>query len=95
MVAYVVVDCEVTDAVQYERYKELAPPAITRHGGRYLARGGATDVLEGDWVPKRIVVLEFPSAAAARAFYDSEEYRAARAARAGAARMNVIVVDGL
>jgi uncharacterized protein (DUF1330 family) len=59
--AYVIVDVEVRDPERYERYKELAPPAIAHYGGRFLARGGATDVLEGDWVPERLVVLQFDS----------------------------------
>jgi uncharacterized protein (DUF1330 family) len=95
MVAYVVVDCDVTDPERYENYKRLAPGAIAKYGGRYLARGGATDVLEGDWQPGRLVVLEFPDAATARRWYDSPEYRAARAERVGAARMNMVTVEGL
>ena len=95
MPAYLLVDCEVTDAARYEKYKALAPPAITKYGGRYLARGGATTKLEGNWTPNRIVVLEFPDTAAARRFYDSPEYRAARAERAGAANMNMVLVEGL
>lgn len=95
MPAYIVVNCEVTDPVRYDQYKALAPAAIERHGGRYLVRGGATEVLEGDWRPKRVVVLEFPSLAAAKAFYDSPEYTAARVVRAGAANMDVIAVEGL
>jgi len=95
MPAYVLVDAKVTDPAQYEEYRKVAPAAIARYGGRYLVRGGATTVLEGEWQPNRIVVLEFPDADAARRFYDSPEYRAARALRAGAAAMNVIVVDGL
>jgi uncharacterized protein (DUF1330 family) len=95
MPAYVLVDAKVTDPAQYEEYRKVAPAAIARYGGRYLVRGGATTVLEGEWQPNRIVVLEFPDADAARRFYDSPEYRAARALRAGAATMNVIVVDGV
>ena len=95
MPAYVLVDAKVTDPVQYEEYRKVAPAAIARYGGRYLVRGGATTVLEGEWQPNRIVVLEFPDADAARRFYESPEYRAARALRAGAAAMNVIVVDGV
>ncbi len=95
MPAYVLVDAKVTDPAQYEEYRKVAPAAIARYGGRYLVRGGATTVLEGEWQPNRIVVLEFPDADAARRFYDSPEYRAARALRAGAAAMNVIVVDGV
>jgi len=95
MAAYLLVDCEVTDPARYETYKKLAPAAIAKYGGRYLARGGATTLLEGDWRPNRIVVLEFPDADTARRFYDSPEYRAARAERAGAANMKMLLVEGV
>jgi uncharacterized protein (DUF1330 family) len=95
MAAYVLVDVEVTDPARYENYRLLAKPAIEKHGGRYLARGGATTVLEGGWQPHRVVVLEFPDVEAARRFYDSPEYRAARGARAGAARLCKLVVAGV
>jgi len=95
MPAYILVDCEVTDPTRYEKYKKLAPPAIAKYGGRYLARGGATALLEGDWRPNRIVFLEFPDADTARRFYDSPEYKAARAERAGAANMKMLLVEGL
>ena len=94
MSAYILVDCEVTDPVRYESYKKLAQTAIAKHGGRYLARGGETNILEGGWQPHRIVVLEFPSTSAIRRFYSSPEYKAARTARDGAARMNMIAVEG-
>ena len=86
---------DVTDPARYEEYRKLAPAAIAKYGGRYLVRGGATKVLEGTWQPKRVVVLEFPDVAAAQRFYDSPEYRAARDTRAGAATMNIVVVEGL
>jgi len=95
MVAYIVVDCEVLDLAKYEEYKKLAPEAIAKHGGKYLARGGQTAMLEGDWRPNRIVILEFPSLEAARKFYTSVEYTAARRARAGAAKMEIIAVEGV
>ena len=60
MPAYLIVDCEVTDPERYEAYKQLAPPAIAKYGGRYLVRGGDVTPLEGDWRPNRVVVLEFP-----------------------------------
>jgi uncharacterized protein (DUF1330 family) len=93
--AYVLVDCEVTDPARYENYKKLAPAAIAKYGGRYLVRGGATSSLEGDWRPNRVVILEFPDADTARRFYDSPEYRGARAERAGAANMKMLLVEGL
>jgi uncharacterized protein (DUF1330 family) len=95
MAAYVLVDVDVTDPARYDNYRKLAQDAIQKHGGRYLARGGATTVLEGGWQPHRVVVLEFPSTDAARRFYDSPEYKAARAARDGAARMSMFVVEGV
>ncbi len=95
MPAYIIVDGEVTDPVRYEKYKLLTPAAIAAHGGRFIVRGGATTVLEGSWQPKRMVVIEFPSLAAARTFYDSPEYREARTVREGAAIMNMIVTEGI
>jgi uncharacterized protein (DUF1330 family) len=94
MAAYVVCDIKVTNPTQYEEYKKLAQAAVAQHGGRYLARGGETAVLEGSWQPNRVVVLEFPDLARARAFYDSPEYKAARKARGDAAQMNMIAVAG-
>ena len=95
MSAYVVVNCEVTDLVKYEQYKSMAPKIIEQYGGRYLARGGATAVLEGDWQPKRVVILEFPTLAAAKTFYNSPEYQAACDVRFGAASMDIIAVEGV
>lgn len=94
MVAYIIVDSEILDPAKYEEYKKLTPQAIAKHGGRFLVRGGQAVVLEGDWRPNRMVVIEFPSLEAARNFYTSVEYTAARRARAGAARMDMIAVDG-
>ncbi|MGH2522967.1 MAG: DUF1330 domain-containing protein, partial [Anaerolineales bacterium] len=61
MSAYVIVDIDVRDAARYEEYKQLAPPTVAAYGGRYLARGGKAEVLEGVWTPKRLVILEFES----------------------------------
>jgi uncharacterized protein (DUF1330 family) len=95
MPAYVIVDCEVSDPERYETYKALAPPAIAKFGGRYLVRGGDVTPLEGDWQPSRVVILEFPDVETAKRFYASPEYSAARAKRADAAIMNMIVVPGV
>jgi uncharacterized protein (DUF1330 family) len=94
MAAYLLVDCKVTNPTQYEDYKRLAQAAVSQYGGRYIVRGGESAVLEGSWQPNRLVVLEFPDLGSARAFYDSPEYRKARAARAGAATMNMVAVAG-
>jgi uncharacterized protein (DUF1330 family) len=95
MPAYLIVDVEVTDPEQYENYKAVAPAAIAKYGGRYLVRGGAHTTLEGSWRPHRVVLLEFPDVEAAKRFYDSPEYREARALRANAAKGNIVVVEGL
>jgi len=93
--AYVVARIQVSDPAQYEQYKLLAKVAADKYGGEYLARGGALEVLEGDWRPSRLVVVRYPSMEKARAFYDSPEYRAARKAREGAAVMDLVLVEGL
>jgi uncharacterized protein (DUF1330 family) len=95
MPAYLIVDVEVTDPQQYEKYKALAPAAIAKYGGRYLVRGGAHTTLEGTWRPNRVVLLEFPDVETAKRFYDSPEYREARAQRANAAKGSFVVVEGL
>lgn len=94
MAAYVITEIEVTNPDQYEHYKALSPGAVAAHGGRFIVRGGETAVLEGDWRPTRLVVVEFPSLKQARTFYDSPEYRKARDARAGAANFRMVAVAG-
>ena len=90
IIAYV----DVTDPQQYEQYKVLSSRAMQAHGAEVLVRGGKTEPLEGEWAPARVVVLKFPSYEAAKAFYASEEYLAARQSREHAAKMNMIVVEG-
>jgi len=95
MSAYVIVNIEVTDPVPYERYKALAEGTVKAFGGRYLVRGGPAERLEGGWEPKRVVVLEFPDAARAKAWWESEEYRPAKALRQACARSDMILVTGV
>jgi uncharacterized protein (DUF1330 family) len=95
MPAYVIVETDIVDAAQYERYKAASPAAVAAGGGRFLVRGGELDVLEGDWEPSRLVVLEFPDIAAARRWYDSEIYGEAKKLRAGAARLRMVAVQGV
>lgn len=93
--AYVVIDVESTDDEKAARYRELSGPSVEKHGGRFIVRGGALEVLEGTWHPARIVVIEFASADAARAWYESDDYREARAVREGAGEWRMVVVDGV
>jgi uncharacterized protein (DUF1330 family) len=95
MAAYVIVQITVKDPETYERYRALAPASITQYDGRYLARGGATETLEGTWKPARLVILEFPSAARARAWWSSPEYAPAKALRQECADAEMLLVEGL
>ena len=93
--AYIIANVSVTDPAQYEEYKRLTSLAIREHGAQVCVRGGAVEVLEGDWQPERVVVLKFDSLAQARAFNASAEYSRARQARSGAAVMRMILVEGV
>lgn len=95
MPAYVVVEVTVKDAETYEKYKQLAPPAIGLYGGRYLARGGRTQVLEGTWDTPRFVILEFPSYERAQEWWNSPEYAPAKALRQACTQTDMLLVDGL
>ena len=95
MSAYIIVEIEVQDPAGYEEYKKLAGATVEAKGGKYIVRGGKSEVLEGDWQPKRIVVLEFPSMAQAREWLNCEEYREPRKMRHRTARTNMILVDGM
>ncbi len=96
MPAYVIADVKVSDPERYKEYMALSPAAIEAAGGRFLVRGGAHEVLEGNWQPARIVLAEFPDLQSARAFYDSARYVEARSKRAGATEhFNMVVVQGV
>jgi uncharacterized protein (DUF1330 family) len=95
MPAYLIVETDVNDPVQYELYKAASPGAVAAGGGRFLARGGELAVLEGDWRPQRLVVLEFEDLEAIRRFYDSPAYQEAKALREGAATLHMVAVQGL
>lgn len=92
---YVVVDIERTDLERAARCSEMSDPSVERCGGRFLARGGPIKILEGDWEPQRLVVIEFESAQAARDWYASEGYRATCAIREGAGIGRMVVVEGM
>jgi uncharacterized protein (DUF1330 family) len=95
MPAYIIVNIEVTNPVPYERYKAMAEATVTAYGGKYIVRGGPAERLEGGWEPKRVVVLEFPDAARARAWWVSEDYRPAKELRQACAKSEMIVVTGI
>ena len=95
MPAYIVVETDVHDPEQYEEYKAASPGAVAAGGGRFIVRGGELAVLEGDWHPKRLVILEFPDLEAAKRFYDSERYQEAKKLREGAANLHMVAVEGI
>lgn len=95
MSAYIIVNIEVTDPEPYERYKQMAHATVVAYGGRYLVRGGPAERLEGGWEPKRVVVLEFPDAARAKAWWSSDDYRPAKELRQACAESDMILVTGV
>jgi uncharacterized protein (DUF1330 family) len=95
MAAYVIVEVDVHDPIGYEEYKKLAPPTIALYGGKYLARGGRTETLEGDWSPKRLVILEFESLEQAKKWVNSPEYGEPRKMRQATTHTNMVVIEGL
>ncbi len=95
MSAYIVVSVEVTDPVRYEDYRKTVLPTIEAYGGRFLVRGGKMEVLEGNWPQRRIVIVEFPSADRARAWWHSPEYAAPKALRQATSHTEMILVEGV
>lgn len=95
MSAYVIFDVEIRDPVRYQAFMQGVKPALEAAGARYLARGGAHKVHEGDWTPRRIVVIEFPSVAAWEAFYFGETYQGLKSIRDACSSARLVSVEGL
>ena len=95
MAGYVIVEIEVTDPVGYEEYKKLAGATVAKYGGKYIVRGGASETLEGDWQPKRIVILEFESVQHAKDWLNCAEYEEPRKMRHRTAKTKMVVVQGI
>ena len=94
MAAYLIADIEVTDAEGYDAYRRQVPATVAKYGGRFAARGGAVEALEGGWTPKRVVVLEFPTMDALKRWYHSEDYKPLIELRQKASRGSIIAVEG-
>ena len=94
MKAYVIVDVTIHDANRYEDYKKLTPASLVPFEGKFIVRGGKTQTLEGDWKPQRIVILEFPDADKAKAWWNSESYAPAKALRQATATTQMLLVEG-
>ena len=94
MKAYVIVDVKINDPQRYEDYKKLTPASLKPFDGKFIVRGGSSEILEGDWEPGRIVVIEFPSLEKAKAWWSSDIYAPAKALRQATAFTKMIVVEG-
>ena len=94
MAVYVILDVDVKDAALYEEYKKAGAPTIAAYGGTPRARGGKAEVLEGNWQPKRMILLEFKSEEEAKRWWNSPEYAAAKKLRHQAASTNVVLLAG-
>ena len=95
MAAYALVNVEITDPAGFAEYRKSVPATIAAFGGRFLTRGGATEVLEGKWIPNRVVVLEFPDVATIKAWYHSPEYQQLLELRKRTANSDFIIIDGV
>ena len=95
MVAYAIFDVEIHDMARYQEYMAVIKPALEAAGARYLARGGAHTVYEGDWEPRRLVLIEVPSSKAFDDFYNGETYRRLKAIRDECSSARLVVVEGV
>ncbi len=95
MTAYLIATIDVHDADGYEAYKSSVPALIAKHGGRYIVRGGARDVVEGDWPDGRMVVLEFPDWDSANAFANDPAYEPVAAIRHATTDSHIWIVEGV
>jgi uncharacterized protein (DUF1330 family) len=93
--AYVIFDVDISDMAKYQEFMAGVKPALEKAGGRYLARGGQHKVHEGDWSPRRIVLLEFPSTEAFESFYHGDIYRGLKSIRDSCSSARLVSVEGL
>jgi uncharacterized protein (DUF1330 family) len=95
MAAYIYASIDLTDPVAYEQYRQRVPALIAAHGGRYLVRGGAARVLEGEAQAQRHVIIEFPDMTALEAFYNSPDYQTLVLVRQQASNGHLIALQGV
>jgi uncharacterized protein (DUF1330 family) len=94
MAAYVIAEVTVTDPQGFEAYRQMVPATLAHYGGKFIVRGGSMAKLEGNWEPKRLVIIEFESVERAQQWWASEEYREAKALRQRTAQTNLLVIEG-
>jgi uncharacterized protein (DUF1330 family) len=95
MEAYLIADVDVTDPAAYEKYKREVPATVERYGGTYLVHGGLVKVLEGDWEPHRLVIIEFPDMASLMTWYGSPDYSRLKAIRQEYANTRILALEGM
>ena len=95
MPAYVVAEVEITNPEGYKEYSSQVPATIEKYGGRFLVRGGKAQPLEGDWPERRRVIIEFPSAEAARKWWNSPEYEKPKALRRANSQGRLLLIEGV
>jgi len=95
MKAYIIIDVTIRDAARMEAYKKLVPATLVPFNGKFIVRGGTSEVLEGDWNPNRIVIIEFPSMGKAKAWWSSDDYAPAKSIRQSAAVTKMIMIEGM
>jgi uncharacterized protein (DUF1330 family) len=95
MPAYIIAEIDVHDAATFAEYRAGVPETLVPFGGRFVVRGGRVETLEGDWSPSRLVILEFPSAAQAKAWWDSKEYNGLKLLRQAASTGKLLLVEGI
>jgi uncharacterized protein (DUF1330 family) len=93
--AYVIVQEDIKDEAMFDSYRKQVIPTITAHGGKFIVRGGKFTVVEGSWPMPRLVVIEFPSRAAAEGWYHSPEYQKILPLRLKSGTGNFVIVDGV
>lgn len=95
MAGYVIVNDEISDEAGFAEFRQKVGATVAAHGGRYLVRGGATEVIDGDWAPDRLVVIEFDSVDQAKAWLNSAEFLAIKDLRVSSASASVVVAEGV
>ena len=95
MKVYLIAHIEVTNPELMEKYRELVPKIVAKYQGKYLVRGGDSEILKGDYFKHRIVLLEFPSRQQANNFYNSEDYAPLKMLRIEAGNNSSVLVEGI
>ena len=95
MAAYALIDVEITDHAAFAEFRDRAPAIVEAHGGRFLVRGGATEVVQGDWTPHRVVIVEFDSVERVKSWWNSPDHTELRATLDRSSNTTMTIVEGV